>query len=103
MTFGATLRAMRLGFRELKGVGFVRVAASGPPWSVDVLPVTSEVRYVRCAGGEHCCWWEGDVAFLSTAIQAAKFDRGKPARLILDDDGKMVRVEYPEVKAKEGE
>ena len=58
MTFGQTLRAFRLGFHELSGIGLVRVRAEGPPWLIDVHPVGLLTGQWASAKGKHRCWWD---------------------------------------------
>ena len=88
--FGSTIRAYRLGFREMIGVGFVRIKAHGPPWHVDVCPL--DAVEIRCAGGEHVCWWEGDKAMVADAVTRAlqNLQALEHMLLVLDDEGKLL-------------
>ena len=55
-TFGMTIRAARMGYHAVEGVGFVRVLASdSPPCEVHILPFDG-VK-VQKDKTEHRVWW----------------------------------------------
>lgn len=65
-TFGNTLRAYRLGFRESERLGaFVRVATpvNGQVW-ICVCPLDQQV--LKQVPKEHVCWWDAGDSFFDS-------------------------------------
>lgn len=94
-SFGMTIRAGRLGYRQVLGVGFVRIRSGGPPHRVDVAPFD----HVPTDKGaiEHVAWWEGeDLVQLVRQIMRNHFRGGevdRPTSVLLNDDGRVVMEE----------
>ena len=87
--FGCVLRACRLGYHEMEGVGWVRLTAGfcGNPHLVEVVPL-DDFRGLRVHSGEHVCWWEGDTALIEATIRRhVPQEATVPLVLLLDDDG----------------
>lgn len=60
MNFGMTVRAARLGYHAVRGLGFVRIRANGPPYWIDFAPFDG-VPQEKAKGSEyHVVWWGGD-------------------------------------------
>jgi hypothetical protein len=97
-TFGQTIRAARLGFHPVDGVGFVRfVAGTGqPPHEVNIAPFSG----VSTKGNtpHHLVWWdtpesEKMVADAIRLIVTKPVDRNW--NLFLDDNGERIPEEEP--------
>jgi hypothetical protein len=96
-SFGETLRAYRLGFRELSEIGaWVRVSDGGPGTIViEAVPFGRPDLFPSRGGGEHRAWWEGGeemrAALLATepialvAVQGIAFF----GTWAVDDDGRV--------------
>jgi hypothetical protein len=90
-TFGSTLRAYRMGYRTVEGVGFVRIHAGGPPWEVHILPFNKLA--VQRDRTEHCVWWDQPDArrmIEQTIRRYVTSEATEPRVLFLDDDGNDV-------------
>ena len=89
-TFGTTIRAARMGYHAVEGVGFVRILAGGPPWEVNILPFDwVKVELGRTA---HHVWWEDAESRLLvdlTILQHILSEATVPRVLFLDDDGEL--------------
>lgn len=86
-TFGMTIRAARLGYHKLDGIGFVRIRVGGPPHVIDVVPF-HDVPSDKNRPGQHVVWWEGGTDVVERTIRAHL--RGEVTRrvqLFLNDDG----------------
>ena len=91
-TFGATIRAYRLGYHKMEGVGFVRCRASDrPPYFIDVAPLDVKAGDLFKGSGEHLRWWEGDSRVIEETIRD-HFPEPcrKVTTLKLDDNGEVM-------------
>lgn len=87
-SFGDLLRGLRLGFRYLDGVGFVRIADDGP-FHVTIAQGAEQMS----AGSEcHRCWWEGPEMRAQLVEILKPFAGHGKVRLVLDEDGQVVEV-----------
>lgn len=58
-TLGSRIRANRLGFRELEGIGYVRCSDDiGSGVLIEVAQPNTLPTHRKC--GHHRCWWEGE-------------------------------------------
>lgn len=93
-TFGMTIRAARLGYRKVDGVGFVRVLAGGPPHQIDICPLDDVPSgQSKNKHREHVVWWDPDCReFFGTWFR--KLTTKEPSRPIsiwVDDFGEKLR------------
>lgn len=89
-TFGTTIRAARMGYHAVEGVGFVRIRAGGPPWEINILPWD----WVKVEKGksEHIVWWDQEKCRceIEEAIRRhVNVEVTKPRVLFLKDDGAL--------------
>ena len=92
-TFGAALRAARLGYHAVPGIGFVRIRAGtgNPPHVVDVAPFDG----IRPERGKHDkveyrVWWDDEESRRLVCDAIRKHVQGPVTRVMilhLDDDG----------------
>jgi hypothetical protein len=91
-TFGTTIRAARMGYHAVEGIGFVRIRAGGPPWHIDVAPF-DHVPVEKGKVEYHVWWSDADSRRLGglTILQHVHADVTRPRVLLLDDDGNEVK------------
>jgi hypothetical protein len=90
-TFGTTIRAARMGYHAVQGVGFVRILTGGPPWEIDILPF-DDVR-VQKGKTEHHVWWDTEESRRRVEWmirQHVPSEVVNPRVLFLDDDAKLL-------------
>jgi hypothetical protein len=94
-TFGATIRAARRGFHRLADLAFVRVRAGGPPHQVDLLPLHNVPSVKEKGQITFIVWWKtdgDDRGIIETTLR--RHVTGpivRPATLLLDDNGEIVK------------
>lgn len=90
--FGQHVKALRLGYHELFPNGYVRIAAGGPPWIIEICPLAGPI--VTKAGTEYVPWWNDDVLtiMLKTALESVKTPTEHTV-VKLDDDGNITKGE----------
>jgi hypothetical protein len=87
-TFGTTVRAARMGYHPIDGIGFVRILAGGPPWEINIRPFDD--MPVEKKSTEHHVWWEqedGRRQIEETIRCHIHSEVTKPRVLFLNDDG----------------
>ena len=92
MSFGYTIRAYRLGYRELPwpARGWMRMTTEGDGCRCEFYPLGEKVR--TKAREEHVCWWDD-----YSIIQYSRFLRAirrinKPFEVVLDYYGEVVNA-----------
>lgn len=89
-SLGTTIRASRLGYRKVQGVGFVRIRDGGPPHVIDVAPF-DHVAIDKV--DRHIVWWDDDtLRRMLFEVLFAKFQGAVSVAVTIrvDDDGKII-------------
>jgi hypothetical protein len=93
-TLGQTIRATRMGYHALDGVGFVKIHSNGPPWIIQGMPF-SPISNRIVHGDPFLIWWDNE--FFDEFLRKI-FPNPLEGLVIveLDDDGSILNISQQE-------